>query len=46
MQTCVCVCVCVCVLSIFPFLNIIYKGRIYFGGTRKSDIVINKAHDT
>jgi hypothetical protein len=34
-----------CFLSIFPFLNIISKGRIYFGGPRKSDIVINKAHD-
>ena len=30
-------------LSIFPFFNII--NRIYFGGPRKSDIVINKAHD-
>ena len=34
-----------CFLSIFPFLNIINRGRIYFGGPRKSDIVINKAHD-
>jgi hypothetical protein len=35
----------VCVLSIFPFFNIINRGRIYFGGPHKSDIVINKAHD-
>ena len=28
-----------------PFFNIINRGRIYSGGPRKSDIVINKAHD-
>ena len=32
-------------LSIFPFFNIINRGRIYFGGPQKSDIVINKVHD-
>ena len=28
-----------------PFFNIINRGGIYFGGPRKSDIVMNKAHD-
>ena len=28
-----------------PFFNIINRGKIYFGGSWKSDIVINKAHD-
>jgi len=37
--------VCVCFLSIFPFFIIINRGRIYFGEPRKSDIVLNKAHD-
>ena len=32
-------------LSIFPFFDIINRGRIYFGGPRKSTIVIIKAHD-
>jgi hypothetical protein len=32
-------------VGIFPFFNIINMGRIYFGGPRKSNIVIIKAHD-
>ena len=32
-------------LSIFPFFDIINRSRIYFGGPRKSNIVIIKAHD-
>ena len=36
---------CVCFLSIFPFFNIINRGRIYFGGPWKSNIVINRVHD-
>ena len=32
-------------LSIFPFFDIINRGRIYFGEPQKSNIVIIKAHD-